>query len=479
MANQSPEELKAALFLLDVKTLVDNMDPPADATLLALIQTQDVSQIVTQLAKVPGYKTLKTEVKDLDDFKAFDPAKVQSVIAKLQTITATNDFQSLQRPFYVGSSCDPTNNPATLDQNPATVTVNVRSDPQNATEMTFRRLWRTEAEREQFCENVETMKTSGVVAPFFVPFTSCEIATKYVKFSDYQNDMAQALQDSIKQAFPVLKGRPSAQEVLYKLKDAIAECTATKQEIEALEKKLAANKAAYGTSQTLAKKISILKALVNKNQVPLANLVAQVDRMRLAAPNNTALEAQTTLNAMASIAKAQSTLTSYGTMAANMGPQTINITLTQEEFERALLEVQAVSALPKSSVISINNSCFRVEPRSANGFLTLTLEPCVRNARVRKVDLPSVLGHVKAARESLVDDWHARIMAISHTQQDEKSVGVFYVALVEAKHVRASDVPLGPVDADGYVSVNRRLIDSNASIKVEIPDYVFVLQVSS
>jgi len=51
-----------------------------------------------------------------------------------------------------------------------------------------------------------------------------------------------------------------------------------------------------------------------------------------------------------------------------------------------------------------------------------------------------------------------------------------YRALVSAENVRASDVRLKPVDDEGFVLVDRKMTDVNAHVKVEMPQFVFVLR---
>lgn len=458
------DELSAALFFLDVAALVaQNPSPDLDL----LVANKDLEGIIKKLKSVSGYQTLKAELKPLAKWEKFDPNELNNFKQAVATVESGTYFPIIKQPFFVASSCN--SNP---QENPAYATVNVRTDPQNSTQMTFVKMWSSEAERAKFCANVAIMEQKQEVVPSFMPSVSCEVATKFVKFDDYQNDMALALQASIDQVAPKLGAGP--QEILIRLKDAIADCTATTKQIQQLQAQLKINPALTA----LKKKITILQNLVDKNKVPLANLVSQVDRLQLAAPGKNAVQLQTTLNALSAINTAQNSLTTYNQMATILAqaPQTVNIPLNYEQFERTLAEVQVISSLPKSSVISIGNSCFKVEPQNGNGFLTLVFEPCPRGGKVRKVDLGNLFAHVQNSNHSLVDDWHSRISAITHTQLGEKSTGVYYVAVVEAKHVRSTDVKLGDVDADGFVSVNRRMLDSNASIKVETPDVIFVLQ---
>jgi hypothetical protein len=418
----------------------------------------NISQVIDAVISNTKSRALFSDV-DLEKYKKLDNAKV---LAAAQTITkAVPDVEDNFK--VVSSSC------ATNDLL-VTFTVQLKTDPRSFTEMKFTQATSSSGEKQEICERITKMSEKKQFDPNFLGTSSCQIATKFLKFQGQEEDLVEKLQQSIQEALGVTSG--GAQEMLHKLNELIQECTATRQEISKLESMLpSSGTAGYATS--VEKKVQTLKALVEKNQLPLAKLVSQVDRLRLAAslPQDSALRSESMFQSLGAINAAKGSLSTYGqvTVALAQGPRVTQINLTVEAFDKVAHEVDTAFKLAKDRAV-LKDACLTLQAPNV-----LVVDRSCKSKMKSRSTLASVMQETSAAIK-LPEDWLSTLTTVMRSSKSERPNALYYAALVSADKIRATDKKIGQKDKDGFVLVNRRFVDEDAHVTLTLPSGVYKLK---
>ena len=438
----APTTTEAALFLLDAKFLIARMGE----TPLARLNHQE---IIARLNEVTGNETLAYPSAQLEAFSELDPADV------------TAAYEALNNPIgaLVEHSCV-----QSASENKVTVKTKQRVNARLTTVKTEVYTEPDKDKRDAICKDA------------------------LVRVKDKEEDLSTSLTAALKSA--MLSASPGVRGVLLKVQDSTENTTATHQELAQLA---AALKEVQDVNSTKFKKFTTLEAMMSKNEAPLAQLLAQVDRLRISPGVEPELRAATTFNALAAMGAAQSALQTYSEAAVERisAPRVVLVPLQIDDFLQAQAEVEAVHSLADvpivlsdKLVVKRDGEVVRVERWSGGrqkNFKAVkhTLEGLLRAtlAAVRKAQSAHGQGGQEVKGEGKEkEDGSQAFGDLTLSRSARTKSELTYRALVSAENVRASDVRVRPPDDEGFVLVDRKMTDPNAHVKVEMPQFVFLLR---
>ena len=433
---------EAALFLLDAKYLIARMGAVNNP-----LSSLNHRELIERIDEIAGNEALAYTTAQLEAFNELDPSEVALA------------YEALDNPIgvLVEHSC-------------------VQSASENKV---------TVKTKQRVNARLTTVKTDVYTEPDKDKRDAiCKDALANVKVAETDEDLTTSLSAALKSAMQTAS--PGVRGVLVKVQDSTENTTATHQELAQLA---AALKQVQDANSTKVKKFVTLEAMMRKNETPLAQLLAQVDRLRIGVASEPEVRAATTFNALAAMGVAQNALQTYSEAAIerSSAPRVVLVPLKIDDFLQAQAEVDAVHALADVPIVlsdklvvrRADGETVRVERWSGGkqkNFKSVkqSLESLLRAtlAAVRKAQAESKSESKSETKEESKEGFTDLTLSRSARTKSDMT----YRALVSAENVRASDVRLKPVDDEGFVLVDRKMTDVNAHVKVEMPQFVFVLR---